>query len=152
TRRLDSYAVDAGKDFEKACKAKREVELRWIDDCLMYEGDERLRDSKAYSNDAGDQWASQNERPAYRAIRSRTLRYTARVCDMVLPGNDIPIKVEATPNPDPACFPALPQGFDPGSLQAFASDAANKMQQTVKDQLKEQKFTDNGRRSVFMAC
>jgi hypothetical protein len=153
TARLDRYATEAMNDFQKAVKAKRDVELRWIDDCLTYEGDDKLRDSKAYPNDAGDRLAGNNERPAYRAVRSRTLRYAARLGDMLLPGNDIPMKVEPSPNPDPDCFPALQgQQVDQAALLDFAADAASRMNQTIKDQLAEQKFQDSGHKTILQGA
>lgn len=154
-RRLDAFAAEAMIDFEKCVKAKRDVELRWIDDLLQYEGQRKLRDSKAYPNDAGDKWSSDNEKPAVRATRSRTLRYAGRLVDMMLPGNDIPIKVKPTPKPDPQCFPGLmqqPPGsppLQPEDVLNYAADAAARMQACVKDQLLEQKFSDIGRRKIF---
>lgn len=154
-RRLDAFAAEAMVDFEKCVKAKRDVELRWIDDLLQYEGHRKLRDSKAYPNDAGDKWASDNEKPGLRATRSRSLRYAGRLVDMMLPGNDIPIKVKATPKPDPQCFPSLVQQMAAGKQLApedvlnYAADCAAKMQGCIKDQLLEQKFSDIGRRKIF---
>lgn len=149
--RLNTYATGAMEDFEKAVAAKRNVENRWCDDAQVYDGDERLKDSKAYSNDAGDRNDSQNERPAYRAVRSRTLRYAARLGDMLLPGNDIPMKVEPSPKPDPDSFPGLQitQDLTPSAVLDYATDAASRMQNTIKDQLFEQKFTEYGHKSIF---
>ena len=150
TTRLDRFAVEAMEDFEHAVKAKRDVELRWIDDLLTYEGDEKLRDSKAYPNDAGDRLASSNERPAYRAVRSRTIRYASRMVNMMIPNNDLPMKVDASASPDPACFPDL-ESIDPNSidLKAYAAACAGRMQETNKAQLTKQNFTGKGRRTIF---
>ena len=154
-RRLDNFAAKAMEDFEKCVVLKRDVELRWIDDLLQYDGHRKLRDSKAYPNDAGDKWASDNEKPGLRATRSRTLRYGGRLVDMLAPGNDIAIKVKPTPKPDPQCFPdllklmAAGQQVSPGDVLNFAEDAAAKMQACVKDQLVEQRFQDTARRKIF---
>lgn len=148
--RLDKHAGFEMDEFEKAVKAKRDVELRWIDDDLAYEGDEKLRDSKAYPNDAGDRLDGSNERPAYRALKSRTIRYASRMVNMMIPNNDIPMKVDPSPSPDPRCFPDL-QATDPNSidLKAYAAACAGRMQETNKAQLTKQGFTSKGRKVVF---
>lgn len=159
TKRLDEYAVQALVDFEKAVKAKRDTELRWIDDDRLYNGLDILSDSKAYPGDAGDRMENGDEdRPALRAVRSRTLRYYARLVDMLLPGNDIPMEVKAPSKPDPESFPvivAMQQGgqqITPAIVLDMAAKAASGMQQTIKDQLLEQQFQDIGAHKIFDAC
>lgn len=146
--RLDSMATDAMTDFEKAVRAKRDIEQRMIDDCLVYEGDDRNRDSKAYPNDAGDRMEANNEKPAYRAVRSRTIRYAARMVNMMIPNNDLPMKVNAAANPDPRSFPGIGQ-MGTIDLKTYAAQCATRMQSTIKDQLTKQKFQSHGRKSIF---
>lgn len=151
TKRLDAFASEMLEEFEKAVKSKRDVELRWIDDERQYNGERRIRDSKAYPNDAGDKWfRGDAERPTLHATRSRTLRYGARFIDMMIPGNEVPIKVDPASNPDPSSFP----GFNPqaASLLDYASDAAGRMNACVKEQLFDQKIQDIGRGLIFDAC
>lgn len=159
TKRLDEYATGAMEDFEKAVKAKRDTELRWIDDDRLYNGLDTLPDSKAYPSDAGDRLEdSEGDRPALRAARSRTLRYYARLVDMLIPGNDIPMEVKPPSKPDPQCFPKLAllmehnQPLDPAGVLDMAQDAASGMQETIKDQLLEQDFQGTAAHKIFDAC
>ena len=163
TRRLDEYAVEALEDFEKAVVAKRDVEQRMIDDDRMYNGVDTQDNSKAYPNDANDQYDNNNtDRPVLQAIRSRTIRYAARLTDMF--GNELPIEVCAAKNPDPQCFPGLDakvkqmqqqnQQFQvtPEFLLDYASDTAQKMQACISDQLEDQRFNDIKQRVIFDGC
>ena len=159
TSRLNEYAVGALQDFERAVEAKRDTELLWIDDDRLYNGLDTLPDSKAYPGDAGDRLEdSEGDRPALRAARSRTLRYYARLVDMLIPGNDIPMEVKPPSKPDPQCFPKLAlmmeqnQPIDPGMVLDTADDAASGMQEVIKDQLLEQDFQGTGAKKIFDAC
>jgi len=142
--RLNQLATDMLADFEDAVSAKKDVEARWIDNERAYNGDRTARNTKWLPGDSN----SGNSRPTRMIIKSRTLRYTARVVDMLLPANDLPIKVDPTPNPDPNSFPGLQQQQSP-DIQSYAANAASRMNATIKDQMFEQRFTDKGRDMIF---
>lgn len=131
TRRLNDMAAQQMKDFEDAVKAKKDVESRMIDDERQYDGKQRVRNSKAYSTDAGDAFDTNDmDAPIIHATRSRTQLYTARLVDMMLPTHDIPFRVDSATNPDPDCFP---QEVLQGILQA-AQGAAQQGQPQLPQQ------------------
>jgi len=164
--RLNDLAKDLEKDFERAVSARREAEKRMVDDERQFHGNRRLRDSKAFPNDAGQNLADENDGTSIHATRSRTVLYASRLTDMMLPTNEIPFRVDPDENPDPTCVfaqPSKPQ-VDPQTGQPMPVDnsidpvvdannrAAAKMQDTIKDQLFEQGLQRHGRKAIFDAC
>lgn len=158
TARLDAYAQRAMEDFEKQVSGKRDKEMRMIDSVRAFNGSGRIRDSKAYPNDAGDRWMGDTDRPRIKSLRTRTLKYAARLSDMMLPSDDLPIKIDPQPKPDPNSFPtlaaAIAQGAQstPTEVDNAARSAADGMQLTVEGQLREQKFVKIGRKKIRDAC
>jgi hypothetical protein len=156
--RLDAYAQRAMAEFEKQVRAKRDKEMRMIDSVRAFNGSGRVRDSKAYPSDAGDRWMGDNDRPRIKALRTKTLKYAARLSDMTLPSDDLPIKVDPQPKPDPNSFPTLAaemvQGaqMDATTVDNAARAAADGMQSTIEGQLREQGFVKIGRKVIRDAC
>ena len=118
--RLNKLAMELTEDWQKAVKAKRPIEDRWIDDERQFMGSPRIQGSKAYPGDAADSSNNNKDPLAIHATRSRTLMCWGRLADMMLPANDFPMRVDASDEPDPNEFPTLQQAIQ---------DATQKFQQ-----------------------
>ncbi len=160
--RLDGFAARAMEEFQKQVRAKKDKEQRMIDDERRFEGLRKIRDSKAYPNDAGDKWMADLERPGIHQLRNRTLKFAARLSDMCIPSDELPIKIDPQPKPDPQSFPSIlmatqqmqqqGQQLDEQTIEAMARTAADKMQGVVETQLREQDFPRIGRDVILDAC
>lgn len=157
--RLNSFAQELTDDWDKAVIAKRPVEDRWIDDERQFSGKRRIRDSKAYPGDD----KTINEPIIIQATRSKTLMCWGRLADMMLPANDYPIRIDAPSDPDPSEYPQLQQMLQPQQgpdgqpapppnpedvLSQLADQAANEMQATVFQMLRDTKFTSHARTAL----
>lgn len=160
-RRLDKLCEEKTGDWKKAVKARQPIEDRWIDDFRQFMGESRVLDSKLYPNDAADPRKNDVNRPiTVAATRSRVLMCWARLCDMMLPANDLPFRVDPPDDPEAEDYPtamgaamqkaaaaaqaqAAQQGgpvgvqapqqqeVDPSILQSIAEKAAGDMQDRV---------------------
>lgn len=154
-RRLDHLAVENETDLPKYVTAKQPIEDRWIDDIRQFWGKSRILESKLYPSDAADPKRGDDGPITVHATRSRTMMCWARMCDMMLPANDLPMRVDPPDEPDPEDYPeslaaavqqaaqAAQAGAAPGSpppqapqpddsmLQSVAERAAADMQERV---------------------
>lgn len=150
SRRLDQLAGEMADSLKKLVLAKRPIEDRWIDDERQFSGNKRLRDSKMYANDAADPQMASNGPVSSHATRSRTIMFAARLADMLLPVNDLPMRVCPANAPDPAQLGVPPQS--PEQASTLTAAAAAVMQQKVFHDLRAAKFTHKARRAVLDAC
>lgn len=173
--RLNRLAAELTEDWQKAVKAKKPIEDRWIDDERQFMGKRRVRGSKAYPGDSAD-YSNLNEEPiGSHATRSRTLMCWGRLSDMMLPANDFPMRVDAADEPDPNEFPQLQQAIQAAMqkwqaeaqqaqqqqgepppqpnpkdiLSDVSENAANKMQQRVFQMLRDAKFQAHSRKALY---
>lgn len=174
-RRLNLLAAECESDWQKAVKAKRPIEDRWIDDERQFMGRPRVGDSKAYAADSADRINASREPIQVHATRSRTLMCWGRLADMMLPANDFPMRVDAPDDPDQDDFPQLgpameravqtwqqqaqqaqqqqqpppPEPDQDEILSTIAEDAANEMQQRVFQMLRDAKFQSQARKALL---
>lgn len=165
-RRLDHLCEEDKKGLDKAVKAKQPIEDRWIDDTRQFMSESRVLDSKLYPNDAADPNKNDVRKPiTVAATRSRVLFFWARLCDMMLPANDLPFRVDAPDEPDPEDYPDAigkwmqqqmqqaqaaqqqgqqaappPSAPDAAALQSIAEKAASDMQDRVFAMAKRANF------------
>ena len=167
--RLNKMCEDITQDFDKAVKAKKPIEERWIDDECRFMGDSPQIDSKLLPNDSADPANRANKPITVKATRSRVLMCAARLADMMLPANDFPIRVDPSDEPDVEEFPSFAEAFakaqqaaqpqqgqqpgpqpDPKAiLTALAAASASKMQQRIFKMLSDAGFQQQARKAVF---
>lgn len=172
--RLDVLCRDMTAEWQKYVKQRRPIEDRWIDDERQFNGRPVVRDSKAYSSDAADPNRGNNEPIISNATRRKTLMCWGRLCDMLLPANDFPMRVDAPDKPDsaeyPTTFPAAmqqaqakvqaamqqdPQGGAGNApkpedvLTEVASQQASDMQDDVFEMLQDAKFQSIARKALY---
>ena len=173
--RLNALARTCTDDWQKAVKAKRPIEDRWIDDERQFMGRNRILGSKAYPGDAADSSSVNQEPISVHATRSRTLMCWGRLSDMMLPANDFPMRVDAPDKPDMSQYPSLqktitqavqnwqqqvqqaqqtqqppPSQPDPGKiLDAKAEENAGLMQERVFEMLRDAKFQSQARKALY---
>lgn len=120
--RLDLLCAKMTDEWQKAVKQRQPIEDRWIDDERQFNGRPVVRDSKAYSSDAADSSKGEKDPIIANATRSRTLMCWGRLCDMMLPANDFPIRVDAPEDPDPNEYPTtLPDAIAKETQKAQAA-------------------------------
>jgi len=170
-QRLDQLVAEIDIDFDKAVKAKQGIEDRWIDDERQFWGKNRILESKLYPSDAADPKRGDDGPITVHATRSRTLMCGARLCDLMLPANDLPFRVEAPDDPvaedfaealaaaqqpapqapqqpgQPPQAPAQPAAPDDGLLQSVADKLAAEKQARVFAMAKKAGF-----KRVFQKC
>jgi hypothetical protein len=161
-RRLDKLCEEKENDWQKAVKTREPIDARWIDDFRQFKSESRILESKLYPSDAADPKRGEagNKPITVAATRSRVLMCWARLCDMMLPANDLPFRVEAPDDPDPEDYPTAiekamaqaaqqaqamaaqqgamggqaappPQGPDDAMVASIAQQAAEDMQERV---------------------
>lgn len=161
---LNKLAAELHEDWQKAVKAKRPIEDRWIDDERQFAGKKRIRGSKAYPGDAADSSSLNGEPISVHATRSRTLMCWGRLADMMLPANDFPMRVDPADDPDPNEFPTLAQAVQNAMASAqqtgqqpdyeailteLSETAANEMQQRIFQILRDTKFQAHARKALY---
>lgn len=172
--RLDALCREMTEEWQRAVKQRKPVEDRWIDDERQFNGKPITRDSKAYSSDAADPNRGNSEPIVSNATRRKTLMCWGRLCDMLLPANDFPMRVDAPEKPDPNEYPQSlaqamqqaqakvqaamqqdPQGGAESApkpedvLAEVASQQASDMQDAVFEMLTDAKFQSSARKALY---
>lgn len=137
---------------DESVRAKREIERRWIDDIRQYEGDTRLLSTKEFPSQTGEE----NLRPPVPHLtRARTDLWESRLCDMLVPTNDMTWKL--TPCVDEDTDP--PDNVSPdawaaqlATIRVDQQQRCDKMKRVIQDQLAACKSGRVFRRCIRDAC
>jgi hypothetical protein len=137
---------------DESVRAKREIERRWIDDIRQYEGDTRLLSTKEFPSQTGEE----NLRPPVPHLtRARTDLWESRLCDMLVPTNDMTWKLKPTPDEDTG----PPHGMDVAMwelnlihIRLDQQQRCDKMKRVIQDQLAACKSGRVFRRCIRDAC
>lgn len=118
---------------DKDVRAKKSIERRWAEDKMQKHGiiGESRADRIGYPGGKGE-----TTPPGLNLTKNRCELWTARVSNMVVPGNQIPVQMLPTPSPkiaDPQTGELLP----PDEAKAAADKIAGRMNQEIKDQFAE---------------
>lgn len=175
-RRLDKLCEEKESDWKKMVVARKPIEDRWIDDTRQFMSESRVRDSKLYPFDASpaSNTDTVNKPITVAATRRRVLMCWSRLVDIMLPANDLPIRIEAPDDPDPEDYPTaigqhmqqlaqqaqqqaaqygqpvgMPPKLDEAAVQSIAEKAASDMQDRVFAACKRAGFEAKVSRSLF---
>lgn len=125
TRRLNDLAKECMGDFYDAVDGASDGRNSMIDDERQFRALSRVRDSKAFANDAPDRDVQEDDRIQMHTTRTRTTMYGARLGDVIFPTNDYPLRVVAPEDPDPNDYP----GYQAAAQAAAAEANAAALQQ-----------------------
>lgn len=118
---------------DKDVRAKKSIERRWAEDKMQKHGiiGEARADRLGYPGNKDE-----TVPPGLNLTKNRCELWTARVSNMVVPGNQIPVQMLPTPSPE-IIDPQTGFPFPPEVAKPMADDAAAAMNQEIKDQFAE---------------
>lgn len=168
---LDDIGLHLEKLKNEAVSWRAPFEIEWTQDYLQYNLAMRaaLAETKRTGQaPAGSQQASYRQ-TADNITRSKVIITSARLGDMLFPTNEANWALDITPKPDipDDKIPSPPPVDDgQGNMQAgqwspqelleakrqVAREACNSMSDTIKDQLGESTYDEQGRTAIFDGC
>lgn len=168
---LDDIGLHLEKLKDEAVQWRAQHEIEWTQDYLQYNLAMRaaMADSKRTgSSPQGTKEASYRQ-TADNITRSKVIITSARLGDMLFPTNEANWALDITPKPDipDAKIPTPPPVDDgQGNMQAgqwtpeqlleakreVARGACTSMSDTIKDQLGESLYDEQGRAAIFDGC